>query len=157
MRKLSILFACLLLTICCASKPAHAQTIKEAPPEKIVVELYLFDRYVVRDGKPKPTYKIEVPVETKSFDPPDFYPLGGGFATTGCLDCPLSSRYDFYIPETEKIDENEFKFYFSVAFENKSSCNLDSNLVVKRGKPSNLKIKCSVKAEIVAYYQTADQ
>lgn len=150
MKNYSILFFFLILTIGCFSKQTIAQSKNDEPKEKIIVELYLWDEYVVVDGKPLPNQKIEVPVETKKFDPL----LGGGFATVDCLDCPLSSEWSLYIPETEKIDENQLKIYFNVSFTNKKSCNLASTLVVKREEPAKLKLKCKIKAEIVAYYQT---
>lgn len=149
MKKLWILFVFSNLFFCINTTQFFAQSTKEISSENIVVELYLFDEYVTgNDGKARPTHILEVSDQTQEFK----QPLGGGFATVGCSYCPLSAEYEFFIPKVEKINEDETRIYFRVSFKNKSKCDVDSTITIKRNKKSEFKLKCDVKAKIVVRY-----
>lgn len=131
MKKLSILFTFSTLLICLNAIQIFAQSTKDNFQEKIVVNFYLLDEYVVgKDGEAKPTHTLEVPNQSKEFEEP----LGGGFATVECSYCPLSSEFDFFITKVEKVNDNETRVFFNVHFKNKSKCNTNSTITVIRNK-----------------------
>lgn len=129
-----------------AQKPT--QSANKSSEERIVVELYLLDEYPVRDnGTPIPNNEFEIVNESKDFE----MPIGGSFATVGCINCPLSSEYSFIIPSVEKISDRETKIFFDITFKNKRQCKTSSTVIVKPGKISTFDLKCDIKARLAAY------
>lgn len=101
--------------------------------------------FFVPDGLPEVSHKFEVPA---NFDFEKSV-IGGGFATTGCLNCPLSAEYDFWIFKAERITDEKMALGINARFKNKPRCNTKREIFVDPNKRETIKLKCGVK--IVTY------
>jgi len=143
MKKLSIELVVLFLALCLGTAESFAQ-IEEK--EFITIEIAI--------KKEQFSQKIKVPISKNPFSKDGRILIegeftAGGWATTGCTNCILTSEYDIValaIPSGSELS----KVNFSVTFRNKRKCNVDREFLIKRGENTKLNLKCGVK--IIAYH-----
>jgi len=141
--KKNLLFLILFLAVFFfGANSALAQT----NPEKV-----FYVEFFVPDGLPRFSHKFEVPADfdfEKSL-------IGGGFATTGCLNCPLSAEYQFWIFNAEKITDEKMMLAIDASFKNKRRCNTRREIYVNPQKRETINLKCGVK--LITYSAIPDK
>ncbi len=159
MKKLSILLACLVLTLCFGTPQSFAQS-------KIDTEKFIIIEVIIpNEGLWKVVEKLKVPIsknlrkvniakngldihtenKNNSFEVSS---TNGG--AVDCNSCPLTS--EFRIGSIAKfIDEIKAQVDITLSFRNQEKCNQAKQFQVIQGKQSNIKLKCSVK--IIANYE----
>lgn len=123
-----ILFAVLSFGFDCA----RAQDKTE---NALFVELHIPDKEVG-----EVSHKFAIP---NDFDFESSF-IGGAFATVGCIDCLLTSEYQFYLFKAEKIESEETKIGFILEFEHKPSCNTQKEITIDQNKKETFKLKCGI-------------
>lgn len=138
MKKLLTLFFAVLLTLYFAETQVSAQT-KER--EFVTVELII--------KKENLKEKIKIPIsenpfskDGKTLNENEFFM--GGMSRMGCEDCFLTSNYKTFA-FAELLNQNSPKIGISINFLNKEKCNVEKTFFVKRGRNTELNLKCGVK------------
>lgn len=136
----------LILVLCLGMERSFAQNIKKER-EFIVVELIIKKENFVK--------KINVPIsedpfskDGKAFINGEF--TAGGWATTHCTNCSLTSEYEI-VAYAVPIKSVSAKVSLWVSFINKSGCNIkEKEFVIPKNNDIEFKSRCGVK--LIAHY-----
>lgn len=136
----------LTLILCLGIERSFAQNV-EKEREFVVLELIIKRELF--------SHKIKVPIsetpfskDGKAFIDGEF--TAGGWATTHCTNCPLTSEYEIFAYAIPTSSDSA-KVSLWVSFVNKLGCNIkEKTFLIKKGTNVEVKSKCGVK--IIAYY-----